>query len=54
MARLKAKFLAPGHLTVNIFPAPGVRQKIFPTPRAFVHKSFVDPRDAWGDGQGKN
>ena len=55
MARLKANFPAPGHLAVNFSRPPGIRQKIFSRPRAFVHKNFVDSQDARGwDGQGRN
>ena len=38
MARLKAKLPTPGAFDSQFFPSS----------RAFVHKNFVDPLDAWG------
>ena len=45
MARLKANFPAPGHLTVNFFPAPehSLEDDIFPAPRHLCTKILLTP-----------
>ena len=44
MARLKAKLSAPGHLTVNFFPAPGhLTVNFFPAPGHLCTKILLTP-----------
>ena len=44
MARLKAKLSAPGHLTVNFFPAPGhLTVNFFPAPGHLTVNFFPAP-----------
>ena len=55
MARLKAKFPVPGHLSSNFFPAPGHSSgKIFPAPGHLCTKILLTPEMPGGDGQGRN